>query len=218
MKMQAVFVAGLLALGASSSMAVTVVLTGTHINVIYDTADVGLFGAPTLTGDTLSWSPVAFMAKANGGPTVLSSQTQVKIVAHSGFNVAQVGYSEGGTYKKSGAGLVSATGAVNVAAESPAAPAVNVPFTTGGLAAAPGGASWAAAVAPINFGPGTTRVSFLVSNTLKSFGSAAGPNMIAKTLPTLSVVVVAVPEPETYAMMLAGIAALGFIARRRSAA
>lgn len=217
MKMQAVFAAVVLAFGASSAMAVTVVLTGTHINVTYDTADVGLFGAPTLTGDTLSWSPPSFLAKANGGPTVRTSQTQVKIIAHSGFNVAQVGYSEGGTYTKVGAGLVSATGAVDVAAESPAAPAVHVPFTTGGLAAA-NNASWNAAVAPINFGAGTTRVSFLVSNTLKSFGAAAGPNMIAKTLPTLSVVVVAVPEPETYAMMLAGIAALGFIARRRSAA
>ena len=217
MKMQAVFVAGLLALGASTSMAITVVLTGTHIDVEYDSADVGLFGAPTLTGDTLSWSPGSFMAKANGGPTVQSSQTTVKIIVHGGFGVSQANYSEGGSYTKVGSGLVSASGAVDVAAESPAAPVVHVPFTSGGLGAGTA-ASWSAAVAPISFGAGATRVSFLVSNTLKSFGSASGPNMIAKTTPILSVVLVAVPEPETFAMMLAGIAALGFIARRRSAA
>jgi hypothetical protein len=218
MKMQATLTAVLLAMGATGAMAVPVTLTGTHIDVVYDTADLGLFGIPSLVGDMLSWTPTAFTATRNGGPQILTSQTSVKIIAHSGFDVQSVSYSEGGSYTKVGTGLVSATGAVDVAAQAPAAPVVHAAFTTGALAAATNG-SWAASVAPISFGAGTSVVSFLVSNTLKALGTANSLNTISKTLPTLSVVVVpSVPEPETYAMMLAGVAALAFVARRRKAA
>ena len=218
MKMQAVLTAVALAAGSASVLAVPVTLTGLHIDVVYDTTDLGLFGVPSLVGDVLSWTPTAFSAQRTGGPQILSSQTSVKIFAHAGFDVQSVGYTESGNYTKIGSGLVSATGAVDVAAQAPAAPVVHASFTTGALGAAVNGA-WTASVAPISFGAGTTIVSFLVSNTLKALGPANSQNMIAKSLPTLSVVVVpSVPEPETYAMMLAGVAALGFIARRRKAA
>jgi len=220
MKMQATLTAVLLAMGATGAMAVPVTLTGTHIDVVYDTADLGLFGIPSLVGDMLSWSPTAFTAKRTGGSQILTSQTSVKIFAHAGFDVQSVNYSEGGTYTKGGNGLVSASGSVDVAAQVPATPVVHSSFSTGGLTLAANG-TWSASVAPISFGAGTKLVSFLVTDSLKALGNGAANsgNMISKTLPTLSVVAVpSVPEPETYAMMLAGVAALAFIARRRKAA
>lgn len=54
------------------------------------------------------------------------------------------------------------------------------------------------------FGPGTS-FSLVVSGVAGEGGASYGGNIVA----------VPVPEPETYAMMLAGLGALGFLARRR---
>ncbi|MBL8352816.1 MAG: PEP-CTERM sorting domain-containing protein [Burkholderiaceae bacterium] len=53
------------------------------------------------------------------------------------------------------------------------------------------------------FGPGTFVLE--VSGTAGAGGASYGGNIVA----------IPVPEPETYAMMLAGLGALGFLARRR---
>lgn len=67
-----------------------------------------------------------------------------------------------------------------------------------------------------NLGAGSYTLSFY-SDTLKKVGlggSFAYTSTDSGTFST-SLTVAAVPEPETYAMMLAGLAAVGFMARRR---
>ena len=54
-----------------------------------------------------------------------------------------------------------------------------------------------------------------LSLSLNAFGDADGVSLPA-TLQNSSVTVTAVPEPETYVMMLAGLAVLSAVARRRS--
>lgn len=51
---------------------------------------------------------------------------------------------------------------------------------------------------------------------LATFANAANWEAAASALPTGSILVSAVPEPTNYAMLLAGLGVMGFIARRRS--
>jgi hypothetical protein len=65
--------------------------------------------------------------------------------------------------------------------------------------------------APIALVAGTNTLTFSYSGGGQGLGDEAwGVNKVSVTA--------AVPEPETYALMLAGLAALGFIARRRKGA
>lgn len=218
MKRNAVLTVLVLSAGASGSMAMQITLVGSHLNVVYDTANVGLFGAPILSGDNISWSPAAsFEAKSSsqGGPTTKYSQTQITIIAHTNFALSTLAYSEGGTYYRVASGLVSASGAVDVAPFVPPALPIHVGFTTNALAATGGTTPmhWSVTVPTILLPALTTKVSFDVSDSLKAFG---GITEIKKLNPLLLVTVVStIPEPESYAMMISGLLALGLVFRRR---
>jgi hypothetical protein len=73
---------------------------------------------------------------------------------------------------------------------------------------------------PSTLGAGNKSISFSANETLGSsfvvsvqYDKAVGVGSFGG-----SVTVTPVPEPETYALMLAGLGAIGFVARRRSAA
>jgi hypothetical protein len=59
------------------------------------------------------------------------------------------------------------------------------------------------------------RYHFLVNGTVAPLGSLAGGVAIAATSITANFTASAVPEPEGYALMLAGLGAIGFLSRRR---
>jgi len=67
---------GLLCFWASNAEAVLVTLAGDNVIFTYDDSKLGLFGTPTVIGDTLNFSPTNFEAESvNGGGFYLTSCT-----------------------------------------------------------------------------------------------------------------------------------------------
>jgi len=91
---------------------------------------------------------------------------------------------------------------------------------TNGLTWSFGSASGIAAALPATTGDHSwaqfsTLVQATGSNTVLSFAAAGTSDGYGTSLDKVSLTT-AVPEPETYALMLAGLAAVGFMARRRA--
>lgn len=67
---------GLLCLWTSNAGAVLVTLSGDNVIFAYDDSKLGLFGTPTVIGDTLNFNPTSFEAKSvNGSGFYLTSST-----------------------------------------------------------------------------------------------------------------------------------------------
>ena len=82
------------------------------------------------------------------------------------------------------------------------------------ISTANGFTDWTSFAASSGFVSGLNTLDFVVTNWAQSSGNPTGLRVEFAS----SDVAAAVPEPETYAMMLAGVALLGFVARRRKAA
>ena len=95
--------------------------------------------------------------------------------------------------------------------------AFNTAFTieSGGPSAEYGGASITSAGNTVFGSEGNGTIQFTGSVTSISWTNPVAENWYGFTVGTS---VQAIPEPKTYALMLAGLAAVGFVARRRSAA
>ena len=119
-------VAGLGAAELSHATVVTIV--GTDFNVVYDTTQLGLFGAPQLIGDYLVFTPNAFSAQSlngSGVTTVNSVASGIQLVAHSGFQFGNLAEMSVGDYLMQGVGT-----AVGVSGYFQAASAANALTTT----------------------------------------------------------------------------------------
>lgn len=225
LRLKTVAAAAALALGSAAASAVPVTETGSHIKVTYDSALVGLFGTPTLVGDVLSWFPSGspgFTAQTSGGIVVTNSTFAVKVEALPGWTLTSFSLTEGGDYFYFGGQAgVSVSGQLRVTplpgsttaqALTVSAPFVgnaDLDFTTH---------NWTATAGAIGVAPGTTAANASIQNILAAFvppGSFPAYAFIEKKDVALTVGVSAVPEPETYAMMLAGLGAVLFLARRR---
>jgi hypothetical protein len=80
------------------------------------------------------------------------------------------------------------------------------------IGSAGGFANWSSFAANSGFNAGVNTLEFLVTNTRLASGNPTGLRV-----EYLSSSVAAVPEPETYAMLMAGLGLLGAVARRRKA-
>jgi hypothetical protein len=79
------------------------------------------------------------------------------------------------------------------------------------IGTATGFSDWTNFSADSGFVSGTNKLDFVVSNWAQNSGNPTGLRVEFAT----SSVMAAVPEPETYAMLLGGLAMLGAVARRR---
>lgn len=219
MKFKTIAAAVALLGGVSGAMAVTV--AGTHFDISY--TGTGLFGAPTIVGDAILWAPSAFSANTSSGVALIESTFVMTITAKAGWSLTSFGLVEDGDYTYYGASnVVAAGGELRVTNLASLAPTLidNIDVTSGAFVVQPSvipfpTGKWTAA-AGVNLS--TTKASATIENLLFAAAADITPldyAFIQKKDVVLSIGVSPVPEPETLAMMLAGLGALGFLALRR---
>jgi hypothetical protein len=226
-------------LAGHAMAAIPAPLVGTYLTYTFIT-DPGLFGTASLVGDDLVFTPVlvpspAFMAtSANGAPGFKSQNVIIEVSVNDAYlstlALSSFSLTEGGSYR-----LTSSTGnPANAGAtgylealdiEGTTANSLSGSITTSGLGVLGGTQAWtgAAGVALPGTGWGgddgvVSSVKLTLSNQLFATTGLGSTAEIWKNVVNLHVVATPVPEAETYAMMLAGLGLVGFMALRRNRA
>ena len=225
MKISHIAAAALLTFTAAGSMAASVTLTGANFDVTYDDAALGLFGSSvTLTGNQLSFFPTSFAAQSSSGIVVTNSTIALKVSAHDGYNLSSFGLAEGGDYFYFSNSVAPMAAGVSVSGQMRVTP---LPGSTTSAPIVPAGVFTAnsflnfsttdwTATASVNAPLNTKLANVSIQNILAAYVvDGVGYSFIEKKEAFLTVGVTPVPEAETWAMMLAGLAAVGFLARRR---
>lgn len=185
-------------------------------NVTYtvDAAGWGVFGTPTVSGDTLLFTPSGFSASQTSAPLGKTATINITVTAASGYSLSGFSLSESGGYTLS-SGLAYATGSFK---------AVDIEGTTGNqipvsFKGVLDGGAWDAhatiALPATGWGGMDGEVSS-VTLTLSNLLYASGDASIWKEGVSITSHVTAVPEANTYAMLLAGLGLVGSMARRRA--
>lgn len=197
-----------------SASAAAATLDGTNVSYSFDASKMGLFGAPTVVGDTLEFAPAAFAVNGTGSAT---ATVNITVTALPGYMLTGFNLSEGGAYTLDG-GTAYIAGFLK---------AVDIEGSTGnqltsnisGSALTGSGGDWTGTAAislPATGWGGADAVVTSVTLTLSNQLFALGAASILKDGVSLSAVTTPVPEAETYAMMLAGLGLVGFMVRRRN--
>ncbi len=201
---------------AGNAMAAIQNLEGT--NVFYSFDDAGLFGTAIVSGDSLVFAPTAgFKAASTSIAPAFTFQTlNVTVTAKSLYQLTAFDLAESGSYTRSGGTSVGVTGTFTVLDDFEGmnnTDATN--FATTPFSAASGVWNTAANLTVPVAGWGNNgvvnSVILTISNQLFVTG---GAGEIWKNAITVNTSVSPVPEAETYAMMLAGLGLVGFMARR----
>ena len=238
MKRMSKLAAGILLLGQTLSgvaFAVPVTLTGTTVSFTFDSALSGLFGAPTVSGDALFFTPTTYKAQSfNGSGFDSASQTfNISVSANAGYRVSAVNLAEDGDYYNIGPSAGVAVGGKLYVRDlaSPLAPVAigkikaDVPlndvtslenFETTDWTSHTGvtiPAGWGGSDGIVS-GVNVTIENILLARSMNPVSAA----FIEKKFVALNLVTAPVPEPGTYAMMLVGLGLVGFAVRRRAKA
>lgn len=238
MKIKPLFlaIAGVISILSGNASAALITLDGNGFTAIYDNAQVGLFGAPTLSGDgnSVLFSPLNFKAESTGAQGTIFSNSNVQFDIRPDANSSLLGVNlvENGDYRLINRNnsvifgpSVSATGQLRITNLWNGVDVVTTNFSAGALSATCTTSndcdltSWSAAAnltAPVSWGNADIRVRIQNDLTAESFlvGDSA---MIEKKQSTQSVVLTpfmsAVPVPGT--VWLFGSALAGVIGLRR---
>ena len=221
---------------ASSSTAAPVILIGNNFDLTYDNSLAGLFGTPTLSNDSIFFTPIAFKAESlNGNGVVTANSTiNLSIIEHANRNITGFSLLERGDYR-----LVGANSAVGVGGQTRVFDISN-PFIENNTAITSTSNfslintivdssthNWTSSSVISVLDPqwnNTKAYNYTIENLLTAYTdlSVIGPKVafIEKKFAgsSISIVVTTVPEADTYAMMLAGLGFMGFVSRRRKAA
>ncbi len=209
--------------GAANAASAT--LTGTNFDFTYDDALMGLFGQPTVAGDTLFFTPINFTAKSlNGAGYAFNNETlNLKVKAHTGKAFTNVGLVEKGDYLLLGAGSTAEVdGQVRVF--DSAMPLVDLtsnitPSSPLNLMGGPSKNWTANASVDVSSWKTARTLNVTLENLLLTSSSAPASlafmekKFVGLTFGSSSIA--AVPEAETYAMMLAGLGLVGLVVSRR---
>jgi hypothetical protein len=200
---------------AGNAMALT--LTGTNVVYELDGTTLGLFGTASVSGDSLVLAPTNFTAVSTTGlPALTSALLNVTVTAKNNYQLTAFDLTESGGYTRS-SGSVGVTGTFTVLDDFEGMNNTHVEniVATAPLSATSGNWNALAGVTLPVAGWGdngvVSTIKLTISNQLFVTG---GVGEIWKNAVTVNTSVSAVPEAETYAMMLAGLGLVGFMARR----
>lgn len=198
------------ALLSSGAVAATT-LSGGNVSYTFDEGALGLFGTASLSGDSLVFMPSGFSTSSFAVQTV-----NITVTAAAGYSLGGFSLSENGTYTlPTSGGSARATGSFK---------AIDIEGTTGNQITETfngvlDGGAWDAAATialPATGWGGTDGVVSSVTLTLSNQLFALGGASISKTGVGISATALPVPEASTYAMLLAGLGLVGFMAYRRT--
>ncbi|MHB8471611.1 MAG: PEP-CTERM sorting domain-containing protein [Gammaproteobacteria bacterium] len=99
-------VVGMLLIGSSVAGASMITLNGTDVKFTYDDSLTGLFGAPSVSGNTLFFTPTAFNAISTKGEgtVITNSNMNILVTPKDGAKMSSVALQERGDYSLKGAG------------------------------------------------------------------------------------------------------------------
>jgi hypothetical protein len=178
-------------------------------------SDNGLFGSPTLIGESLFFFPSDFKAESTSAtPTQTQDRLRFTITAKPGLMISQVTINETGNYSILGNGSVDVTGLLSVTNQSgpglvtdALATSPSMPVATS--SSAQGGWTGSAIVSP-PFGWTTVQVE--LDNVLSAVATG-GAASIYKTITEVQIQTLPIPEPSAAGLLL--LAGGSLLARRR---
>ncbi|UCV23502.1 PEP-CTERM sorting domain-containing protein [Ferribacterium limneticum] len=212
------------ALISTSALAATQTLDAGNYTISYDDAALGMFGIPTLTASGISFAPSgdhAFSVESFSGMKLASSTVAFTITADAGYTLSAFNLSENGTYLKFGDGSKVSLGGsltvqdlVNTSSTVTKAVALSSPLSNSTTFEDLEASSWNASAGAL-LSTGKATVSITDKLGAWAFAESDGYASIAKSNVILDVNVTAVPEPQSFAMLLAGLGVVGAMVRRR---
>lgn len=227
------FVSVAIIFSASTVMAAPVTLVGNNFDLIYDSSLIGLFGTPTLSNNSIFFTPVAFKAESlNGNGVVTGNSTiNLSIIEHANRNITGFSLLERGDYRLVGDGSAVGVGGQtrlfdlsNPFIENNTAITSTSNFSIVNSIFDSSTHNWTSSsnISVLDSQwSNTTAYNYTIENLLTAYTdpSVTGPRVafIEKKFAgsSISILVTTVPEANTYAMMLVGLGFMGFVSRRR---
>jgi len=204
---------------SGSAIAVTTTLTGTQVKYTFDASNLGLFGTATLSGDTLVFAPAGFIATLDETQTYKSASETVTITVEAlgGYQLAGFNLSEYGGYALGDDGSAWVAGSLQaIDVEGNTGKQLSSAITGSALVDAGTWTGGAAISLPATGWGGSDGIVKSVTLTLSNDLLALGSAEIWKDGASIASIATPVPEAHTYAMLLAGLGLVGFMAQRKA--
>jgi hypothetical protein len=213
-------------------------ITGTNFDLVYDDTKLGLFGAPSLAGNNIFFTPNSFKAESLNGAGIVTTNSTIngmQLVAKNGFQFGSIDLTEFGDYLMRDAesfvsvnGQLRAFDGANFAATNTSASLIvssTTPlniidgFNHDWLAAASITNATASKSGLTGWLSNASVVNITVENLLTAYTEAGpGPEQAfieKKAIGVGLVVTSAVPEPGVWSSLSAGLFLLSMMASRR---
>lgn len=171
-------------------------------------SDLGLFGSPTVFGDSFYFFPSNFRAQStNGVGAVTYDRLEVTLEAFAGKHITGIQITEYGDYGILSSGSVQVSGTLFMTnLLQPMNPATANLSSNPASPITSGSGAWTAS-ASIS-GLDWTRVKFIMNNNLQATSAQGSTTFIEKKVGQAGVVVTIIPEPTTAVLLSFGALAL----------
>jgi hypothetical protein len=213
-------------------------ITGTNFDLVYDDTKLGLFGAPSVAGNNIFFTPNNFKAESLNGAGIVTNNSTIngmQLVAKNGFRFGSIDLSEFGDYlMRDAESFVSVSGQLrafdgaNFAATNTSSSLIVSPSTPLNIvdgmnhdwsATASITNTTAAKSGLVGWLNSANIVNITVENLLTAYTEAGpGPEQAfieKKAVGVGLVITSAVPEPGIWSSLSAGLFVLGMMASRR---